>query len=115
MKKTYRRPYRENQVKRVEMYCKNNNLSYTNLTIYDGYVTFNGWSNITYEQLVNKLVRERYSDSAEFAILRKAMSNVTDEFLIYNAYVEECKLQAKAFIEEREKELNEWRKNYFRN
>lgn len=105
--KTYKRPYRENQVKRVEMYCKQYNLVYTNLTIHDGYVTFDGWSNITYDNLVNNLVRERYTDSEEFAILRKAISNITDEFLIYNAYVEQCKLQAKAFIEEREKALNE--------
>lgn len=70
-------------------------------------VDYTYYSPMSYENLVNKLVRERYSDSEEFAILRKAISNVTDEYLIYNSYVEECKLQAKAFIEERESALNE--------
>ena len=50
---------------------------------------------ISYEKLVNQLVRERYSESDEFAILRKAINNVTDEYLIYNAYVEECKIKAR--------------------
>lgn len=66
------------------------------------------YSSISYEKLVAKLVREKYNADEESAIQRKAIMNgVTDEFLIYNAYVEECKLQAKAFIEEREKALNE--------
>ena len=56
----------------------------------------------SYEKVVNKLVKEKYSDSEEFAILRKAISNPNnDEYLIYNAYVEDCKVRAKAFIEER--------------
>lgn len=65
------------------------------------------YSGITYEQLVNKLVAERYTIQDELAIQRKAYNGLTDEFHIYNTYVEECKLQAKAFIEEREKALNE--------
>ena len=64
-------------------------------------VTYTYYLPIKYEQLVNKLVREKYSDSEEFAILRKALTEKTNEFYIYNAYVEECKLQAKQFIQER--------------
>lgn len=105
--KTYKRPYRENQVKRVEMYCKQYNLVYTNLTIHDGYVTFDGWSNVTYEQLVNKLVAEKYTIQDELAIQRKAYNGLTDEFRIYNAFVEECKVKAKQFITERERALND--------
>ena len=49
------------------------------------------------------MVRERYSESEEFAILRKAISGISDEYNIYNAYVENCKVQAKQFINERDK------------
>ena len=103
MKKTYKRPYKTNQLAHVEMYCKNNNLVYANLQIHNDYVTFDGYSNASYDEFVNKLVKERYSDSEEFAILRKAINGITDEYLIYNAYVEDCKVRAKEFIAEREK------------
>jgi hypothetical protein len=105
--KTYNRPYRKNQVKCVERYCNQYNLSYTNLIIHDGYVTFDGWSNLTYEQLVNQLIAERYTIQDELAIQRKAYNGITDEFHIYNAFVEECKVKAKQFIAERESALND--------
>lgn len=61
------------------------------------------YSDISYEKLVAKLVAEKYNQAEESAIQRKAIMNgITDEFLIYNAYVEDCKVRAKAFIEERE-------------
>lgn len=107
LKKTYKRPYRENQVKRVEMYCKQYNLVYADLQIHNGYVTFTGYSNLPYEQLVNQLVAEQYTIQDELAIQRKAYNGLTDEFKIYNAYVEECKLRAKQFIQERESVLND--------
>jgi hypothetical protein len=78
-----------------------------NVVIDDVSFSFTIYSKMSYEELVNRLVAEKYTIQDELAIQRKAMSNVTDEFLIYNAYVEECKLQAKTFIEEREKALNE--------
>lgn len=78
---------------------------HANLVITDDTITFTLYSKLSYEALVNKLVREKYTDSEEFAILRKALTEKTNEFYIYNAYVEECKLQAKAFIEERNKAL----------
>lgn len=82
----------------------------TELGFKDGYynfsVNYTYYSPIKYEALVNQLVKERYSDSEEFAILRKAISNgISEEYTTYNAYVEECKTQAKAFIEERNKVL----------
>lgn len=70
-------------------------------------VTYTKYDKSSYEQLVNKLVKERYSDSDEFAILRKAINGITEEFLTYNTYVEECKVRAQAFIAERESALNE--------
>lgn len=55
-----------------------------------------------YDVLVNGMVRDRYTESEEFAILRKSINNpYNTEFIEYNNYVEQCKLQAKAFIEER--------------
>lgn len=105
--KTYKRPYKENQVKRVEMYCKQHNLVYTNLQVFNGYVIFDGYSNISYEELVNKLVAEKYTIQDELAIQRKAYNGLTDEFHIYNAFVEECKVKAKQLIAERESALND--------
>lgn len=70
-----------------------------------------------YDAKVNELVRERYSESEEFAIQRKMLDAIlspaplaieeadeaaepttttpADEFAAYNAYVEECKTAAK--------------------
>lgn len=48
----------------------------------------------TYEQKVEDYVRERYSPSAEFAILRQRDAK-PDEFYEYNTYVEECKSKIK--------------------
>lgn len=60
------------------------------------------YSPIAYENIVNGLVRDRYSESTEFAILRKAINYPSNaEYVEYNAYVEECKSLAKAYIDER--------------
>ena len=49
-----------------------------------------------YESKVVALIRERYSQDEENAILRKKLANLDNgEFEIYNAYVEDCKLRAK--------------------
>lgn len=69
-------------------------------------VTFTRYLTGSYELIVNRLVKEKYSDSEEFAILRKSINNPdNEEFIEYNEYVENCKLQAKAFIAERDKAL----------
>ena len=65
-------------------------------------VTYSVYSNISYNNLVNSLIRDKYSESEEFAILRKAMTLKTDEFTEYNAYVEECKVKAKEWINQRD-------------
>lgn len=108
LNKTYKRPYKGTQeqiIKRVNAYCKLHNLLYTNLQIFNGYVTFDGYSNTTYDNLVNELVRERYSVSAELALHRKAISGITDEYNTYNAYVEQCKAKAKEWVTNRDKIL----------
>lgn len=58
----------------------------------------------TYEQKVEDYVRERYSVSAELAILRQRDVK-PDEFDEYNTYVEECKSQIKSNVGVGDKEL----------
>jgi len=61
-----------------------------------------------YDAKVAELVRERYSESEEFALQRKAInaafspstlssdsSGALEEYATYNSYVEECKARAK--------------------
>lgn len=93
----------EEQIKGyVNNYCNDFKVYYANLIISNGIVSFTTYSKISYDNLVNKLVKEKYSDSAEFAILRKSINNpYNSEYIEYNAYVEECKEIAKEFVEER--------------
>jgi hypothetical protein len=48
----------------------------------------------TYEEIVENLIRDRYSVSDELAILRQRDSKV-DEFQAYYEFCEECKAKAK--------------------
>ena len=60
------------------------------------------YSMLSYDNLVNRLVRDRYSESQEFAVLRKGtLDNTNYEFVEYNYYVEDCKVRARDFINER--------------
>ena len=103
--KTYKRPYTKEQVKRVEMFCKIKNLIYTDLVIGDKFTTFTAYDNSSYDDLVVKLIRERYTLNQELAILRQR-DEKPSEFETYNLYAENCKEQAKQFIKERELILN---------
>ena len=98
----------EEQIKGyINNYCKDFNVYYTDLIISNGNVSFTTYSNISYNTLVNKLVKEKYSDSEEFAILRKTINNPNnEEYLIYNTYVEDCKVRAREFVNERDSILN---------
>lgn len=53
----------------------------------------------TYEEMVEQLIRERYSLSAELAIQRQRDTKA-EEFNEYFAYCEECKIKAKNLNEE---------------
>ena len=60
-----------------------------------------------YEERVATLVRERYTDSAEFAIQRKYINSLTvpdpaaaAEYADYNSYVNSCKLRARQLMEQ---------------
>ena len=50
-----------------------------------------------YGQEVNKRIRKRYTVTDEIAILRQR-DEKPDEFAEYNAFVEECKQEAKAEV-----------------
>ena len=52
---------------------------------------------ISYDELVDSKIREKYSASQEFAILRQRDTKPT-EFAEYNAYCEQCKAEARAEI-----------------
>lgn len=48
----------------------------------------------TYEQKVSCLIREKYTQDEEFAILRQRDTK-PDEFNAYNEYCEQCKTKVK--------------------
>jgi hypothetical protein len=50
-----------------------------------------------YGELVENLIRRKYSLSAELAILRQRDSKPA-EFAEYNAYAEQCKAEAKSLL-----------------
>lgn len=58
----------------------------------------NGKEQLVYEELIIKLIREKYTINQELAILRQRDSKL-NEYEIYNNFVEGCKAQAKAIIE----------------
>lgn len=53
------------------------------------------WSSIPYDEAVNNKIRERYSVSQEFAILRQK-DEKPEEYAEYFAYCEECKAFVKS-------------------
>jgi hypothetical protein len=50
-----------------------------------------------YEDLVNSLIRKKYSLSQELSILRRR-NETPEKFAEYYAYAEECKLTAKEML-----------------
>lgn len=53
------------------------------------------WLGVDYDDAVNRMIRERYSESQEFAILRQQTAK-PEEYAAYYAYCEECKAYVKA-------------------
>ena len=51
----------------------------------------------SYGELVEQLIRRKYTVSAELAILRQR-DEKPDEFTAYNAYAEQCKAEAKKIL-----------------
>lgn len=52
------------------------------------------WLNIPYDEAVDTKIRERYTASQEFAVLRQK-DEKPDEYRDYYAYCEECKAYVK--------------------
>lgn len=52
-----------------------------------------------YGSLIEQKIRQKYSLSAELAILRQRDAKPY-EFMIYNEYVEQCKLEVKSLLNE---------------
>lgn len=57
------------------------------------------WANVNYAEAVNNKIRERYSISDEFAILRQK-DEKPEEYAAYFAYCEECK----AFVKQKKQQ-----------
>ena len=57
------------------------------------------WQSVSYDEAVNAKIRERYTESQEFAILRQK-DEKPEEYNAYYAYCEECKAFVKAKKEE---------------
>lgn len=55
------------------------------------------YSRMDYENKVNELIRERYTESQEFSILRQKDTKL-DEYNQYYSYCEECKIKAKEIL-----------------
>ena len=48
------------------------------------------WQSVNYDEAVNAKIKEKYTDSQEFAILRQR-DEKPDEYNTYYTYCEECK------------------------
>ena len=57
------------------------------------------WASVDYAEAVNDKIRERYSISDEFAILRQK-DEKPEEYVAYFAYCEECK----AFVKQKKQQ-----------
>lgn len=53
------------------------------------------WQSVPYDDAVNAKIRERYTESQEFAILRQK-DEKPEEYATYYAYCENCKAFVKA-------------------
>lgn len=66
----------------------------------DTTITYKHYSSKTYEQVVEDLIRLKYTVSGELAILRQKEVK-QNEYTAYYVYCEECKAYAKQLIAER--------------
>lgn len=68
-------------------------------------VTYHYYRDTSYNDLVHGMIREKYSDSEEFGILRESRTNITEKFIEYDNYVKDCIAKAKEFIAERDEAI----------
>ena len=87
-------------------YWENNKLCYRNMTPEEisamqeeqARTEAEYWRSVDYSEAVDSKIRERYSMSQEFAILRQR-DEKPDEYAAYYAYCEECKAYCKQMRE----------------
>ncbi|WP_281512269.1 hypothetical protein [Mammaliicoccus vitulinus] len=87
--------------KKREVYTKGNIVNSIALQEVSGIL----YSPLNYEQIIDKLIRIRYTINDEFAILRQRDTK-PEEFSEYYSYVEKCKAASKEFVVERKKLIN---------
>lgn len=57
---------------------------------------------IGYDKIVEGLIKDKYSIEEEICLTNKGMKDITNaEYVEYRNYVEQCKINARIFIEER--------------
>lgn len=57
---------------------------------------------IGYDKIVEGLIKDKYSIEQELCLTNKGIKDATNtEYVEYRNYVEQCKINARAFIEER--------------
>ena len=71
----------------------------------DKTITLTRYSDKTYEEIVEDMVKTKYSLAQEVAILRQKDTKPT-EYQEYYKFVEECKTEAKLFVAERNAKFN---------
>ena len=60
------------------------------------------YSPMSYDNIVNNLIRTKYSQSNVEALLRKAVRDAyNEEFVAFNEFAEQCKVTAREYIAER--------------
>lgn len=90
----------EKQLKAIQTYS----VIHSKTLLEDGkyLVEYTRYNMDSYNDIVNSLVKEKYSDSEEFALINKGIEdNTHTEYVVYRKYVEECKKIARTFIDER--------------
>lgn len=72
----------------------------------DNIITFTRYSELSYEDVIVRMIRLKYSLNQELAILRQKDSKLA-EYNEYYQYAELCKAEAKAFIQARNEAFGE--------
>lgn len=91
----------EKQLKAIQTYS----VIHSKTLLEDGkyLVEYTRYNMDSYNDIVNSLVKEKYSDSEEFALINKGIAdNNNAEYIEYRNFVANCKEIARAFIDERQ-------------
>ena len=71
------------------------------VTVYESELTHITTSITRRDEMISALIRLRYTQDAEFALINKGILNAQDpEYVVYRAYVDVCKTQANIYFEQ---------------